>query len=159
VKRIAAAWLALVLLAVSSNAARAEDSDRTRYYLGLRTFDTNPGTGVHDSHGLSLGVSLNRYVGVELAGDFWELKPSFSGHGVIGEIGVFSLVPEVRLRYPLFDGRLTPYIVGGVGFAVSQFNDRKPRGFGLSVDAPTISRWASRSSISCPEASRSRSTA
>ncbi len=133
-KRIAAAWLALVLLAVSPNAARAEDSDRTRYYLGLRTFDTNPGTGVHDSHGLSLGVSLNRYVGVELAGDFWELKPSFSGRGVIGEIGVFSLVPEVRLRYPLLDGRLTPYIVGGVGFAVSQFNDRKPRGFGLSVN-------------------------
>jgi opacity protein-like surface antigen len=135
VKRIAAAAFALVLLAATSGAARAEDSDRTRFYLGLRTFDTNPSTGVHDSHGVSLGVSLNRYLGVELAGDFWELHPSFRGRGFIGEIGVFSLVPEVRLRYPLFDGRLTPYVVGGVGVAVSQFNDRKPRGFGLAVDA------------------------
>jgi opacity protein-like surface antigen len=134
-QRIAAAWLALVLLAATSSAAWAEDADQPRFYLGLRTFDTNPGTGVHDSHGVSLGASLNRYVGIELAGDFWELHPSFPGRGTIGEIGVFSLVPEVRLRYPLFDGRLTPYVVGGAGFAVSQFNDRKPRGFGLSIDA------------------------
>jgi opacity protein-like surface antigen len=135
VTRIAAAWLALVLLAATSGAARAEDSDRARFYLGLRTFDTNPGTGVHDSHGVSLGATLNRYVGVELAGDFWELHPSFRGRGTVGEIGVFSLVPEVRLRYPLFDGRLTPYVIGGAGLAISQFNDRKPRGFGLAVDA------------------------
>jgi opacity protein-like surface antigen len=129
------ASLVLVLLVGPFGAARAEDSDRPRFYLGLRTFDTNPGTDVHDSHGVSLGVSLNRYVGLELAGDFWELHPSFPGRGFIGEIGVFSLVPEVRLRYPLFGGRLTPYVIGGVGVAVSQFNDRKPRGFGLSVDA------------------------
>jgi opacity protein-like surface antigen len=135
VTRIAAAWIALILVAATSGAARAEDSDQPRFYLGLRSFDTNPGTDVHDSHGVSLGVNLNRYVGVELAGDFWELHPSFPGRGVVGEIGVFSLVPEVRLRYPLFDGRLTPYVTGGAGFAVSQFNDRKPPAFGLSVDA------------------------
>lgn len=135
VKRLAAAALALGLLAAGGGAAWAEDSERTRYYLLLKTLDTNPGTGVHDSHGLSLGVNVNRYLGFELSGDFWELRPDIPGYGEIGEMGVFSLIPEVRLRYPLFDGRLTPYVIAGAGVAFSQFNDRKPRGFGLSVDA------------------------
>jgi opacity protein-like surface antigen len=136
VKRIAATALAVGLLTVAATtAAQAEDSDQTRYYLLLKTLDTNPGTGVHDSHGLSFGVNLNRYLGFELSGDFWELRPSIPGYGEIGEMGVFALIPEVRLRYPLFDGRLTPYVIGGAGVAFSQFNDRKPRGFGFDIDA------------------------
>ena len=116
-----------------AGAARAEDSDRFRPYVGLRFFDTNPATGVHDLFGFSLGANLNRYFGVELSGDRYEVFPDISPYGTIGEYGVFALIPQVRVRYPVFEDKLVPYIIGGVGAAFTQFNDRKPRGFGLSI--------------------------
>ncbi len=92
---------------------------------------------MHDHWGFSLGVNLNRYLGVELSGDFFERDLDVSPYGRIGEYGVFALVPQVRLRYPLLDDRLTPYLVAGAGVAFTQFNDRKPKGFGLSVQDET----------------------
>jgi opacity protein-like surface antigen len=124
---------AIALVASSTLAGWAEDSDRRRFYLGLRGQDTNPWTHVHDLFGFSLGVNLNRYLGIELSGDRFERFPQVSPFGSIGEYGVFALVPQVRLRYPLFDATLTPYAVGGIGVGLTQFNDRKPAGFGLSV--------------------------
>jgi opacity protein-like surface antigen len=122
----------LALLAVAAGPAGAEDSDRVRYYLGLRGQDTNPATGTHDAWGISLGANLGRYWGLELSADTFERFIDYQGHAV-GEYGILALVPQVRLRYPLLDDRLVPYVVGGVGLGVTQFNDRKPRGFGLSI--------------------------
>ena len=99
----------------------------------MRFFDTNPATGVHDLFGFSLGANLNRYFGVELSGDRYEVFPDVSPFGTIGEYGVFALIPQVRVRYPVFEDKLVPYFVGGVGAAFTQFNDRKPPGFGLSI--------------------------
>jgi opacity protein-like surface antigen len=125
--------LVSVLVGVSGVPARAEDSDRFRPYIGLRFFDTNPATGVHDLFGFSLGANINRYFGAELAGDRYEVHPDISPYGTIGEYGVFALIPQVRVRYPLLDDKLVPYFIGGVGAAFTQFNDRKPRGAGLSI--------------------------
>ena len=125
--------LAAVMVAAAGASARAEDSDRFRPYVGLKFFDTNPATGVHDLFGFSLGANVNRYFGVELSGDRYEVFPDISPYGTIGEYGVFALIPQVRLRYPVFEDKLVPYIIGGVGAAFTQFNDRKPRGFGLSI--------------------------
>lgn len=122
----------VVALALAGTAA-AEDSSRPRYYLHLRAQDTNP-FGVHDAWGVSLGANFNRYFGLELAGDTYELDFDPSGYGKIGEYSVFALLPQVRVRYPLLKDRLVPYLVGGVGVAFTEFNDRKPRGFGLAVD-------------------------
>lgn len=113
--------------------AGAEDSGRPRYYLHLRAQDTNA-FGVHDAWGVSLGANFNRYFGLELAGDIYELDFDPSGYGKIGEYSVFALLPQLRVRYPLLKDRLVPYLVGGVGVAFTEFNDRKPRGFGLAVD-------------------------
>src|SRR4029453_6360813 len=113
-------------------AAWAEDSDELRGYLQLKFRGTN-GTGVHDSYGFGLGVNLNRYVGVELSGDHFEIFPKVSGFGTIGEYGVFAVMPQIRLRYPFLGDKLVPYIVGGGGIAFTDFNDRKAPVFGVSV--------------------------
>ena len=126
---------ALVIVALSATIAWAQDSDRQRYYLSLRGHGSNPFTEVHDLFGASAGVNLNRYWGVELSGEGFERRLRLNGQA-LGEYSVMPLVPQVRLRYPLLDGRLTPYVLGGVGVALTEFNDRKHPGFGVGVDMP-----------------------
>jgi opacity protein-like surface antigen len=123
----------LTAVAVSPRAARAQDSDALRGYLHLKFRDTNNLTGVHDYYGFSLGANLNRYFGFEVSGDRFELFPDVAGLGSFGEYGVFAIVPQARLRYPLLHDRLVPYVIGGVGVALTDFNDRKPNGFGVEV--------------------------
>jgi opacity protein-like surface antigen len=133
VKTLALIMLAAALVATSGAPARAQDGDRFRPYLGLKFFDTNPATGVHDLYGFSVGANFNRYFSLELSGDHYEVFPDISPYGIIGEYGVFALIPQVRVRYPMFEDKLVPYFVGGVGAAFTDFNDRKPRGNGLSI--------------------------
>jgi opacity protein-like surface antigen len=83
-----------------------------------------PFSRAHDSVGVSLGMNLHRYLGLELAGEFYELHLTDPGLGKIGELAVGAAIPQVRLRYPLLHDRLVPYVIGGAGVAVSQFNDR-----------------------------------
>lgn len=114
-----------IALSTAAGFASAEDSDRPRGYLHLKFRDTSTLTDVHDYYGFGLGANLNRYLGVELSGDRFELFPEIRGIGTIGEYGVFALVPQVRLRYPLLRDRLVPYLIGGAGIALTEFNDRK----------------------------------
>ncbi|CAN5839186.1 hypothetical protein BH20PSE1_BH20PSE1_22220 [soil metagenome] len=115
--------------------ARGEDSDRLRYYFNFRAQDTNVLTDVHDAWGGALGLNLNRYVGVELAVDNYELFLEPGGYGgTIGELSIWSVMPQVRLRYPLLRDRLVPYLVAGGGLGFTQFNDPKRPVFGLSVN-------------------------
>jgi opacity protein-like surface antigen len=121
-------WIVLgaaIAFGAAAGLASAEDSDRPRGYLHLKFRDTNTLTGVHDYYGFALGANLNRYLGVELSGDRFELFPEISGIGTIGEYGVFALMPQIRLRYPLLRDRLVPYVIGGAGIALTEFNDRK----------------------------------
>ena len=134
--------LALLLALIPSHTA----ADAVRGpYLGLRlggqvqldgTIATDlESTRLHSLYGLSLGLDVGRHLGFEVAVDFFEPELSIRGVGSMGELGVATLVPQVRLRHPLLDGRLVPYLVGGVGVSFTQFNDRKRDGFGLSLDA------------------------
>ena len=127
---------ALLIVLMSAAVSWAQDGDRPRYYLGLRGHGTNPFTSVHDLFGASVGINVNRYWGVELSGDGFERRLRDDNGSALGEYSVLPLVSQVRLRYPLLDGRLTPYVLGGVGVALIEFNDRKRPGFGLSVETP-----------------------
>jgi opacity protein-like surface antigen len=131
--RVAALCWVLALSWAAATGARAEDSDKPRGYLHLKFRDTNNLTGVHDYFGFALGANLNRFLGVELSGDRFELFPEVQGLGVIGEYGVFALMPQVRARYPLVQNRLVPYVIGGAGIGFTDFNDRKPPAIGLQV--------------------------
>jgi opacity protein-like surface antigen len=125
--RVLATCFAVIALgAASAVASWAEDTDRVRGYLHLRGQDTNPLTEVHDHWGLSLGANLGRFWGLELSADTFERRVERGGD-TLGEYGVVALVPQLRLRFPFLDDRLVPYVVGGVGVAFTEFNDRKPR--------------------------------
>lgn len=141
-------WLAALLVLAPGHAA----ADPVRGpYLGLRLgghilLDTDVGEGLdatelHNLYGVSVGVDVGRHLGFELAADFFEpdLRASATRRvgtmGSIGELGMATLLPQLRLRYPLLDDRLVPYLVGGVGVSFTQFNNRKRDGFGRSVHA------------------------
>jgi opacity protein-like surface antigen len=137
--------LTALSLLIAPATCRAEDTDQIRFYgslrLGIGDFlDTKPIDGLEIEHealltGMSVGVNLGRYFGAELAGDVFNTDFHLPGRGRVGEYGTFSLIPQVRVRYPLLDGLLTPYLIGGVGIAHNDFNDRKPKGVGLSIHA------------------------
>jgi opacity protein-like surface antigen len=42
-------------------------------------------------------------------------------------------MPQVRVRYPLVGDRIVPYLLGGGGIALTDFNDRKAPAFGVAV--------------------------
>ena len=111
---------ALALL-VAALPARGEDSAERRYYLQVRYGDLIPGlSDATDIIGVSVGANLGRYWGLELALDDYDTKVED-----LSEVGVLALVPQVRLRYPLFDDRLTPYLAGGAGLSITQANDQR----------------------------------
>ena len=113
---------------------------RTRGYITIRygralTGDSElatgysyDGNGHHELLGASAGFNWGRYLGAELAVDNYEPAVRSDGIGVIGEYSASSVILQGRLRYPLLDGRLSPYIVGGAGIALTEFNDRTALG-------------------------------
>lgn len=135
-------WIAL-LLALTAAPAAAEPLRGP--YLGLRVgpqllLDRDVDGGLeastlHSLYGVSVGLDIGRYLGVELAADFFEPDLRLTGQSRFGELGTALLVPQLRLRYPLLDGRLVPYLIGGLGVSFTEFNDRKPPGFGRSIRA------------------------
>jgi opacity protein-like surface antigen len=138
-----------VCVALLRATAWAEDTDDLRFYFGLRVGasflqDREPVGGgllIEDTTrnvtGLAVGVNLNRYFGVELSGDYQFQGLRIPGRGKLGEYGMFSLIPQVRLRYPLLEGLLTPYLIGGIGVGFNQFNDPEPPAEGLRIRTTT----------------------
>ena len=113
--------LAVALAVLAAGAVRGEDSDLTRYYFGIHYGDVVPGlVKAHDVTGGEIGVNLGRYFGIELALDSYEVKV-----GEVAESSVLGLLPQARLRYPFYDNRLVPYLIAGVGLAVTQGNDAR----------------------------------
>lgn len=139
-----AAIASLAILGGASHVT-AQDTDHPRLYFVPRSGiafqlkdEAAPGIEVSSGqqlNGFTVGVNLGRHLGIELAGDAFQTDLVVPGRGKIGEYGMFSLIPQARLRFPLFDDRLTPYVLGGVGVQIGDFNDRKPNGIGARVDA------------------------
>ncbi len=112
--------------------------DRPRVYLAVRTGTSIPThrsispqgsvsgvQGLHFASG-SLGVNIGRYWGLELAVDSLEQNIHIPPYGRIGEYTHTSIVPQVRVMYPLYEDRLVPYALGGVGVGIAEFGDQTP---------------------------------
>lgn len=105
-----------------------------RPYVHLRSGEFDTIWGVQDMWGLGVGADITRHVGVELAFDSYE--KDFDPMGTkIGEQSMLSLVPQVRLRWPLANDRVVPYVIAGAGIGWYDFNDPTKNGFGVDVDA------------------------
>ena len=124
----------MALFALSRGEGWAEDSEQTRWYFGIRYGESAPFSRAHDSVGFMFGANLNRHWGFELAVDSYDLFVEPPQFGDIGELGVMTIIPQVRVRYPLMHDRLVPYAIAGVGIAFTQFNDPKQAGWNLVVD-------------------------
>ncbi len=90
--------------------------------------DWNYEKGADAYGGASFGADGPRGLGFELAIDQYERgvggTSAVTGErdGVL-EVSTWNVVPQVRWRRPLLDGRLVPYVLGGIGLGLTQGND------------------------------------
>lgn len=113
---------------------------RTRGYFSLRyglaffaDRDIAPGLELSNDPGTellsaSIGFNWGRYLSIELATDYYEGEIEALGLEKVGEYTIYGFVPQLRLRYPLFADKLTPYLVGGAGVGFTEFNDQTALG-------------------------------
>lgn len=74
---------------------------------------------------IGFGVNFGPHWGIELTLDYTETHVGIPGVTArVGEYATWALTPQIRYRYPFFDGRLVPYVLGGVGVGFGGFNDR-----------------------------------
>lgn len=107
-----------------------------RPYLNLRVgadFLTNPEAdnlqleqaSGNPAAGISIGADLGRHLGVEAALDYHKtalLRPSGAK---LGDYSLTRATTELRLRYPLDDGRVVPYALIGAGVGLGDFSGRE----------------------------------
>ena len=120
---------------LGSPAARAEDADRLRYYFGWRSYEADTIWGVDDANGVSVGANFDRHWGMELGVDSLQHNLKNTLSQTVAEQTAITLMPLVRLRQPMMNDRLVPYLIAGVGTSFLQFNDRKSHGFGVDIEA------------------------
>lgn len=116
------ATAALLGLLNVASVVRAQDGGERQLSLRVGIGESNPVTKANDVGSLSIGANLQRYFGVELAVDRYELTLR-QGDVRAGEVSLISFVPQARLRYPLLGDRLVPYLILGAGAATTQIND------------------------------------
>ena len=139
-----------------SQPAPPPDPFSTRLYLGLHAggaiaLDTHNFSGIeirpeppayfstaNQLFGAALGVDFGRHLGVELAADGYEVVLATPELGSVAEVAVMHLIPQLRVRFALLEGRVVPYAIGGVGAGYVEVNDRKQPGRGVDIEA---SRW------------------
>lgn len=92
---------------------------------------------------LTLGVDLHAPWGFEVVADSLEQTVRVEGVGAVAEYGMGIVMPQVRFRYPLRDGRWVPYATAGLGIAYGEINDRKENPANLRVKAKGIHPAAS----------------
>jgi opacity protein-like surface antigen len=76
-----------------------------------------PNSDVELSLGGGAGYNIDPHWGVELQVDGTDPWVRSESRGGIDRISVVTFVPAVRYRWALGDGRLMPYLTGGVGFS------------------------------------------
>lgn len=113
----------------------ARDSEALRGYLALRAgsgFFTDPkadsAVGLDDTSGLlgavAVGMNFNRYLGAELAAEYTRAQLTAPVVGDVAGYPLWTILAQARLRYPVWDDRVTPYVVVGGGVGFGELGDR-----------------------------------
>jgi opacity protein-like surface antigen len=84
--------------------------------------------------GAALGLDHGRHLGIELAVDAYEVILASPDGVSLTEMALVSVIPQLRVRYPILDGRLVPYAIGGLGLSYAERNDRKQPATGLDIE-------------------------
>ena len=150
VKRRLLVFVTFIPTFVTALVSWAADTDQIRFYIGGRAggafFTSTHLTGqvridstTDDVVGAVAGLNLGKHFGVEIAIDYHEPSLTVPGLGKIGEFAMWHIIPHLRVRYPLANGKLTPYFLGGAGIGFTEFNDPTPRGAGFPFSAERTS--------------------
>lgn len=128
------------------------DSDRWRVYLALQAgYPYYMNTSItpalkHDApandvlFGFSAGLNMGRYFGLEIAGGGGETALiSNTGAGTVSELAFWTVTGQARVRYPIMNDRLSPYLIAGGGLGWSQVNDRSVALSVFDIAGPTDS--------------------
>jgi opacity protein-like surface antigen len=87
--------------------------------------EIDPPSGVDWGLGGGVGYNITRNWGVEL--QILGIDPDLrsASRGTIREISVLNIVPVVRYRWPVADGRWMPYVTGGIGMSSIDTHDEE----------------------------------
>lgn len=96
------------------------------------------GGTVNQTGALAFGADFSSGWGIELVADSMEYRIRVQDVGTIGEYGMGIVIPYLRVRRPLGIGRWQPYAMAGMGIAYGEFNDSKPAGETVEVEAKGI---------------------
>ena len=118
-----AGLLATVTALLIAASGWAQDGGERKLSLRVGIGESNPVTKANDVGSMSIGANLQRWFGVELALDRYELTLHGQGDVRAGEVSLLNFVPQARFRYPLLADRLVPYLIVGAGAVTTQIND------------------------------------
>jgi opacity protein-like surface antigen len=90
------------------------------------------------SFGGSVGMDFGRHWGFELTADGSEYNAVVDGLGPVSEYVVSPIIPQVRLRLPMANGRWVPFATAGVGVCFGEANDYKPASAGIQFEGEGI---------------------
>lgn len=99
---------------------------QTNAFPGVRASAEQPvfGTGFTTEFGATIGYDFNRWFGIDLAFENYELKLTHDELGSIGEYSVFPITVQPRVRLPGLPPRWEPYGFMGVGAELTELNDK-----------------------------------
>ncbi len=81
------------------------------------------GSGFSNQFAVALGTNLTRWGAFEFAFEPTEFRLDDSAVGVLSEYAVYPLLLRGRLRWPLDDGRIEPFVSLAGGVNIAQVND------------------------------------
>lgn len=84
----------------------------------------------------ALGFDWGRYLGGEVSLDFVETGLEAPGTGKVGEYAMWTMLGQLRVRYPLWQDRLVPYLLAGAGIGTGEFNDRSVQNKDYPISGP-----------------------
>jgi Outer membrane protein beta-barrel domain len=132
-------------------AATPRFDDTGRFYLFFQTgltFILNdkfaPNTHYADPDGLNppiaigFGYNISKHFSLEMQGFGTEPDVRSNTLGKLAEYSNISVFGSVRYRYPIGDGRLVPWVLGGIGWSLNDLNDTTNPRIKLKGDGSTI---------------------
>jgi opacity protein-like surface antigen len=84
------------------------------------------------------GYNISRHWGIEIQGHGTEPDVRSDTFGKFREFSNITIVPAVRFRYPLGDGRLVPFMTAGIGGSLNEVNDTGNPRIKLEADRYSI---------------------
>ncbi|HEV7735603.1 MAG TPA: outer membrane beta-barrel protein [Candidatus Binatia bacterium] len=110
-------------------------------YAGATHFESHefPKTNhVNIPISVAVGYNLTEHFGFEVQGVGTEPDVTSDFAGKLAEYSNITVFGSLRYRHPIGDGRLVPWVLGGIGWSINDLNDTTNTRIKLTGDGSTI---------------------